>query len=73
MTDEIVFEKAVDLNSGHDNCLVVASIGYGSVVEMSFNGRDPTTVVVHLIEMEDVRSLGQALIDAAAAVEARRT
>jgi hypothetical protein len=68
MTNQ-TFKKRVDFAHGHDWVTVSAERGYGDLIEIEFEGRDSTTVTVRLTEPAEARALGEALIEAAAALE----
>lgn len=61
--------QRIETNHGHDTVTVTATKGDGDFtndqIEIVFAGRDPTTVSVRLMDVKDVRAIGQALIDAA--------
>jgi len=69
MDEELIFKTKVEMNHGHDWVNIKSSRGYGDVIEIEFQGRDPTTVTVRLVEIEDAEALGNAIILAAKALQ----
>jgi hypothetical protein len=57
-----MFSARLGINNGHDWVEVTLD---GHVLELKFEGRDPTTILVRLSYVDDVRAIAKALSDAA--------
>ena len=58
----VQFYRIEELNCGHDSAEVTVA---SNVATVEFSGRDPTTVRIRFMYNDDLRRVGQALLDAA--------
>lgn len=64
--DTAKYYKLVQLRAGHDYAEVTVK---GLSATLAFEGRDSVQVLVSFLYKEELRELGQALVDAAAVME----
>lgn len=64
----MTFHRRISLNHGHDWATIETKPGsdeQNAAVEITFEGRDPSKIIITLSNINDVNAIGYALLEAA--------